>query len=172
MSLKLSVKKMMLMALFAAISIILSRFLSFYLPIFGSNTVRIGLGYIPIFLSGLLLGPLAGSFTAIVADVLGTTLFSGMFFPGFTFSAALAGLLPGLFRSRFALKPSFPKLLLIIGTTNLIVSLTLDTLWVCILYHIPYLTMFVPRAIVALPMTLIYTWLTYILYQRLKRELF
>lgn len=171
MSLKLSTKKMMLMALFAAISIILVRFLSFYLPIFGSTTVRIGLGSIPLFLAGLLLGPLAGAITGIVADVLGTTLFSGMYFPGFTLSAALAGFIPGLLRSKLKGELTFLHTLFILGISELITSLGLNTLWVCILYHIPYLTMFVPRVIVALPLTLVYTWITYALYRRLKREL-
>lgn len=172
MSGKFSTKKMMLMALFAAINIILARFLSFYLPLFGGNTVRIGLGNIPIFLAGLLLGPFAGAVTGIVADVLGTTMFSGMYFPGFTLSAALVGLIPGLLRFRFGEHFTFPKTLLVIGITNLLASTILDTLWVCILWHVPYLTLLVPRAIIALPMILIYSWITYILYRRLKKEIF
>ena len=75
---KINTKKILLLALFAAISIIFTRFLSFYLPIIAVNSVRISLGNIPIALAGLLLGPFAGAATGIVADVVGTTMFGVM----------------------------------------------------------------------------------------------
>jgi ECF transporter S component (folate family) len=90
-------KNLIILSLFSAISIVLTRFLAFYIPFFGSNDVRISLGDVPIMLAGLIFGPIAGALTGAVSDVIGATMFpAGPFFPGFTLSAMLAGAIPGL----------------------------------------------------------------------------
>ncbi|MBR0600428.1 folate family ECF transporter S component [Sinanaerobacter chloroacetimidivorans] len=172
MSLKLSTKNLMLLALFAAISIILTRFLSFYLPILAVNTVRISLGNIPIALAGLLLGPIGGAITGIVADLIGATMFSGLgYFPGFTLSAALVGFIPGILKSRIGESITFGKVLVIILITEVITSIGLNTLWLTILTHVNYLVLVIPRAGITLGMSLVYSWIIYVLYKRLHREL-
>lgn len=169
---KITTKNLMLLALFSAISIILTRFLSFYLPIFAANSVRISLGNIPIILAGLLLGPIGGAATGIVADVIGATMFSPLgYFPGFTLSACLVGFLPGILKSRLGKQFKFTNILVIIFITELITSIGLNTLWLSILTNVNYIVLLVPRAGITLVMTVLYSWIIYILYKRLNQVL-
>ncbi|HVI42377.1 MAG TPA: folate family ECF transporter S component [Anaerovoracaceae bacterium] len=167
-----STKNILLLALFAAISIILTRFLSFYLPIVAVNTVRISLGNIPIVLAGLLLGPIAGAATGIVADVVGTTMFSPFgYFPGFTLSAALVGFLPGILKLHFKNLDKYSNILIIVFITELITSIGLNTLWVSMMTNVSFIVLMIPRAGITLIMMLLYSWIIYILLKRLKREI-
>lgn len=169
---KMTTKNIMLLALFAAISIILSRFLSFYLPIVAVNTVRISLGNIPIILAGLTLGPIAGLATGAIADFVGSTMFSALgYFPGFTLSAALVGFLPGVLKSVFNNTNRFSNVLAIVFITELITSVGLNTLWLSIMMNVNYFLLMLPRAGITLIMTFIYSWIIYILLKRLKRAI-
>ena len=51
-------------------------------------------------LIGMFFGPLAGGISGLVADLVGATVFpQGAFFPGFTISSMLWGIIPGVFYS-------------------------------------------------------------------------
>ena len=93
-------------ALLAAISIVLARLLS-YAP-FGS--VRWSLDKFPLFLAGMLFGPLAGGMTGLVADAAGSMMQYG-FNPILCPPAILYGVFGGLFRSWLQKKPVVPKLI-------------------------------------------------------------
>ena len=93
-------------ALLAAISIVMARLLS-YAP-FGS--VRWSLDKFPLFLSGMLFGPLAGCMTGLVADATGSMMQYG-FNPILCPPAILYGLFGGLFRHWLQKKPVLPKLI-------------------------------------------------------------
>ncbi len=167
---KFTTRNILLLALFAAISIILTRFLSFYLPIVAVNTVRISLGNIPIVLAGLLLGPIAGAATGIVADVIGTTMFSAFgYFPGFTLSAALVGFLPGVLKIYFKNTDKYSNILAIVFITELVTSMGLNTLWVSMMSHVNYFVMLVPRVGITLIMMFLYSWIIYVLLKRLNK---
>jgi Protein of unknown function (DUF1393). len=169
---KLSTKNILLLALFAAISIIFTRFLSFYLPIVTVNSVRISLGNIPIILAGLLLGPFAGAATGIVADIIGATMFSAFgYFPGFTLSACLVGFLPGVLKHRFKDPSKLSSILIIVYITELITSIGLNTLWLSIMTNMNYFILMVPRAGITILMAFLYSWIIFVLYKRLQREI-
>ncbi|HBK85843.1 MAG TPA: folate transporter, partial [Firmicutes bacterium] len=79
--------RMVTAALLVALSIVASRFLSINTPI-----IRIGFGWLPILLAGLLYGPGWGFIVGAIADFIGANLFPfGPYFPGFTLSAGLSG---------------------------------------------------------------------------------
>ena len=92
-------------ALLAAISIIMARLLSYAQP----GGVRWSLDKFPLFLAGILFGPLAGALTGFVADFLGSLMQFG-FNPIFCPPAILYGLCGGLFRYFLAKKPSVLRL--------------------------------------------------------------
>lgn len=96
-------------ALLAAISIVLTRVFSVMVPLGGLPALRIGFGSIPIMLSGMMFGPLIGGITGLVSDLLGYMMNpQGAFFPGFTVSSVLFGVLPGiLFRTLKIQKQKF-----------------------------------------------------------------
>ncbi|MGV8153978.1 MAG: folate family ECF transporter S component [Alkaliphilus sp.] len=125
---KLSTRKLVLAAIFVAMNIILTRVGSIML--FG-GAIRLGFGRVPIVLSSILLGPLAGGLTGIVSDLIGFMLNPmGAFHPGFTLSAAVTGIIPGLVVV-FASKNKFSLLNISIANilVYLVVSLGLNTLW-------------------------------------------
>lgn len=96
---KISTKSLVAASLLTAISIILTRVLSIIIPIGGVQALRIGFGNIPIMISGMLFGPLIGGLAGVTADLIGFMInpMGGVFFPGFTLSAALGGIVPGIF---------------------------------------------------------------------------
>jgi len=133
--------------LLTAISIVLTRFFSAPVYIGGFYSIRLGLGGIPIILSGLLLGPWLGAATGALADLVGMILFptGGAYFPGFTLSAALSGFIPGFFAAKYPITRSFFKLLGVIAISDVITSLLLNTLWLHITLGTPFLVLLLPR---------------------------
>jgi len=81
---KLNTKHLAIMALMVAISIILARWLVFYI----TPASRINLGNIPVMLAGLLLGPVAGLLTGVVSDLLGAFMSGYGLLPPITIGAA------------------------------------------------------------------------------------
>lgn len=124
------------LGLLAAVSIVLTRVFGVVLPIAGVGALRLSFGEIPIILAGLLFGPAGGALTGLTADLIGYLINShgGPFFPGFTLSAALAGLIPGLLRSRVKGSPTLIQAALIVLATDLVTGVLLNTLWLTILY--------------------------------------
>ena len=58
---------------------------------------QMNFGFLPIAVAGYLFGPFGGMLVAIFGDVIGTLLFgTGAYFPGFTVTAALVGIVYGL----------------------------------------------------------------------------
>lgn len=122
------IKIMVFMGLFLAMEIILTRFLSIQTPF-----VRIGFTFLPIALSAMMFGPWISGITAALADVLGMMLFSsGMpFFPGFTASAFLTGLLYGIIL--YQKQKNLRNITLAVLLVSLVITLGLDTLWLWML---------------------------------------
>lgn len=84
-------------SLLATISIVLTRFLSPMILLGGIPALRIGFGSIPLIMSGMMFGPVIGAITGVVADLAGVLINpQGSFFPGFTLSSALYGVISGL----------------------------------------------------------------------------
>ena len=90
--LSINTQQLVTMALLVALDIVLSRFGSINMW----NT-RIGFGFVPIVIAGMLLGPFKAAITAAVADVIGALLVpTGAFFPPLTVTAILRGILYGI----------------------------------------------------------------------------
>lgn len=84
--------------LLAGLSIVMTRAFSFMIPLAGLPALRIGFGSLPVIIAGILFGPLVGGAVGMVADLIGFIInpMGGAYFPGFTVSAALNGVIPGL----------------------------------------------------------------------------
>ncbi|MCI5631206.1 MAG: folate family ECF transporter S component, partial [Bacilli bacterium] len=93
----LQIKRMSYSALFIALSVILTRFLSFEVGFF-----RVGFGSLPIIISSIVCGPIYGAITGIGADVIGAIFFpKGPYFYGYTIDAMTQGILPFLVLKAF-----------------------------------------------------------------------
>ena len=103
----ISTKTMAYCALLAAISVVLARLI---IPMPNAST-RFSIEAVPIYLSGMLFGPLAGGLVGFCADFVGT-LFSGYGFnPLFCVPPILYGICGGLFRHYLAKGISIPRLI-------------------------------------------------------------
>ena len=121
--------RMVTAALLVALSIVASRFLSINTPI-----IRIGFGWLPILLAGLLYGPGWGFIVGALADFIGANLFPfGPYFPGFTLSAGLSGAIVPLLLGRDHWRSSYWKLLGAIAISEVVTSVILNTYWLMII---------------------------------------
>lgn len=82
----------------ATVSVVLTRFFSLMLLLGGLPALRVGFGSIPLIMAGMMFGPVVGGITGVVSDIVGYMInpMGGAFFPGFTLSAALYGIISGL----------------------------------------------------------------------------
>lgn len=133
---KLNTTTIVVIAFLMALEIILTRFLSIQLPI-----VRLGFGFLPVALMGILYGPLWAGATYALGDILGMLIFPSPFpyFPGFTLTALLVGIVYGLVLHNNQI--TWKRTLLATSIVCILLNLGLDTLWL-------YLTM--DKAVVAL----------------------
>ena len=85
---------------------------------------QLNFGFLPIAIAGYLLGPIGGLLVAALGDVVGTILFgTGAYFPGFTVTAALAGMAYG-----FILSPKYLRWMLVRALTAVIVVVIINNL--------------------------------------------
>jgi len=134
-------KVLVITSLLVALTVIFARFLSVK-----TDVVRISLEFAPIALSSILFGPVIGGITGLISDIIGATLFpSGTFFPGFTISAFITGLIYGLFLYKKQL--SFIRIVFAVFTKVIVIDLLLVTTWLIILYHIPLQSLIIARII-------------------------
>lgn len=98
----LRLRKTILASLLVAMGIVLTSVVSITYPP-NNAIIRFGIGYLPLIIISIMLGPRIGFMSAIVQDI-GAYFFymmvfgvaSGPFFPGFTINAILFGVVPGL----------------------------------------------------------------------------
>ena len=91
---KTMTRRLCVIAILVAMQIVLGRIASINI----GNYLKIGFGFIPIAVCGILTGPLWTLAMAAVCDIIGALLFpSGAFYWGFTLVAAVGGLIYGLF---------------------------------------------------------------------------
>ena len=136
---KFDVKKLIQISLLIAIEVILTRFCSINTPI-----VRIGFGFLPIAIIAMMYGPLSAGISYAIGDVLGMMLFpTGSFFPGFTLTAFLTGVVYGVFLYN---KPkTWSRIIGAVLTVCLVLNLGLDTCWLSILMGKGYLALLPTR---------------------------
>lgn len=126
------IKKIIIAGLLLATTIVLSRFLSIKTPI-----VVISFSFIPLMLSGILLGPWWTMMIAGLADLIGALLFPfGAYFVGYTITSILTGFVYGLFLHRKDEKLNNKKFVLKLIISCLIVLIVcnglINSLWIYI----------------------------------------
>lgn len=119
--------------------------------------VEIRFQSIPVAISGSLLGPFYGGVVGALTDILSYIVHpTGEFFPGFTLSSALTGIIFALFMYR---KPfSFVRTLLASLVNSLVTSFLLNCLWLSILYNTTFSAAFLmrlPKNLIMIPVDII-----------------
>ena len=156
-------------AMLVAMEIVLNRFLSI-------NTAgwKIGFAFIPPMVAAMLYGPAMSACIYALSDVLGALLFPiGPYHPGFTASAALMGIVCGVFlhtqpllifgsRAKWRSIKLFPNYLAVVTVNCILLGLFINTLWVSqlygsktywgwFLYRLPEYAVMVPIQIAIMP---------------------
>ena len=143
---KFDTKMLVTASLLIALQIILSRFLSI-----NAWNLKIGFAFTAVFVAAYLYGPWFAAVVAAIADVIGAGLFpSGAFFPGFTLTAVLTGVVFGLFLYK---KQTPGRIIAAVAVDQLLLSLLLNSYWLSILYGSPYVPLLATRALQCLVMT-------------------
>ncbi len=91
-----SVYSLAIIAMLLALRVVLGIFANLTLPAFG-NMVKLSPAFLPIAIAGSLFGPFAGGLVGALGDVISFMVAptGGMFFPGFTISGFLTGVIYG-----------------------------------------------------------------------------
>lgn len=121
-----------ILGLLTALQIVLSRFCSI-----NTWNIKIGFSFIPVVIAAVLYGPLPAAAVAAVGDFVGAICFPiGPYFPGFTLTGFCTGCVFGLLLGK---KQTAGRILAAVLIQQLILSLLVDSLWISILSHAPYL---------------------------------
>lgn len=119
--------QLIIIGLFIALEVILTRFCSINTPI-----MRIGFGFLPVAMLAIMFGPIWAGIAYALGDLIGMMIFpTGAYFPGFTLTAFLTGITFGilLYKQRITYKRAFIAALLVCCLWNL----CLDTYWLYLL---------------------------------------
>lgn len=89
---KIDTRKLAVSAMLITLDLVLTRMLAINTPL-----MKIGFGFVAVAVSAMLYGPFWAMLTAALGDIVGALLIPvGAFFPGFTLTAAVTGLIYGL----------------------------------------------------------------------------
>lgn len=141
------IKKIILSSMLLAILIILSRFLSIKTEI-----LIISLSFVPIMMSAIWLGYKYSMLIALLGDLIGAILFPfGPYFPGFTLSATISGMIYGIFlynkgiqleNKELVIRLIFSSVLVLFG-----VNIFITSIWIHILYGQAYAVVMASRIV-------------------------
>lgn len=128
---KINTKILVRLALFAAISIVLGKFLKISI----GESIRFSFENLSIILAGYLYGPLAGALCGVVADILGCLMVAYSINPIITLGAAVIGIFSGMFGKHGLLRR--PNLVLSVVAAHLAGSVIVKTIGLYIYYATP-----------------------------------
>ena len=165
---KFSTRMIVTLSVLVALQVVLTRFCSF-----NAWNVRIGLGFTALVIAAIFYGPVAAAIVGGLGDFIGSIAFpTGSYFPGFTLTQVLMGLVFGfaLYRKFYNLPlfsfggtPEKPDSTALSGTAasqllriavavlinQCILSLLLNTLWISVLYGSSFTGLLSTRALQA-----------------------
>ena len=140
-----NLKVTMVLAMLAAISIILGK----YLAIRGGDVMRFSLENMPVILAGMAFGPVAGALVGVVADLVGCLMVGYTINPAVTIGAAAIGLISGIIP--IVLKKvkinGILVTLITVAAAHLIGSVIIKTLGLAVYYDMPFYVLLLWRLI-------------------------
>ena len=117
-------KKIALLAILTAMGVVLGRFI----PMVNLLTSKYEFSFVAVMLAASLTGPVGGALVGGMIDLIGALLFpTGAYFPGFTVTAALTGLVWGLLLYK---ECNLPRILVAVLSTQTVFSLIVNTFFI------------------------------------------
>lgn len=145
---KIKIKDMILISLLIGLNIVIARFLSINVW----NT-KIGFAFLTVFVAAYIYGPIGGAIVGGMGDLIGALLFPvGPFYPAFTITACLLGIVFGLFLHH---KDNVKNIIFAVLINELVLSLLLNTFWISILYNASFTALLITRSIQAIIMIVV-----------------
>lgn len=145
---KFSTEVIVITGFMIALSVVLSKLVSINI-----SFLRIGFGFLPIAVLAILYGPVVAAVGYALADLIGAWLLpTGQFFPGFTVSAILTGLIFGWIL--YKKEVTFARALIASALVCLLVNLLLNTWWLTFIIGKGFTVLLASRAVkelVAIP---------------------
>lgn len=145
---KISTQMIVIMGFMIALEIVLSKLVSINI-----SFLRIGFGFLPVAILAILYGPIWAGAAYAIGDLIGAFVFpTGAFFPGFTITAFLTGVIFGLVLYRK--KITFWRALLASALVCIICNLLLNTYWLTFIIGKGFKVLLASRAVkelVAIP---------------------
>ncbi len=143
---KITTRQLVIMGTMIALEVILSRFLSI-----SAWNIKIGFAFVPVVITAILYGAVSAGIVGAAADFIGAILFPiGAYFPGFTLTAFLTGLVFGFFLHK---QQTLPRIAAAVLINQMILGLLLNTFWISVLYGSDFRTLFAVRGVQALILT-------------------
>ena len=143
------VRQLVLVSFFISLYVVLSLF-----TIYFTKEIRISFTFVPLAWSAAAFGPVAGAFTGAFGDILAWIVKpAGPYFPGFTISGIVSGIIYALFMYKKPL--TWWRVVLTSLLYILVVELGLNTLWLSALYGTPYLLL-LPTRLIKIPLSLLF----------------
>lgn len=137
-----STRNLVFMALLIAMQVVLARFLSIRI----GDAIRISFSFVPVAYAGLTMGIGPAAFIGAVADIIGALLFpSGAYFPGFTLTALVGGVLYGAFFHKRNV--TIVTVLLCKLAVDVICNLCLNTIWLTMIQGKAFTVLLPARAL-------------------------
>ena len=123
----MTTEKLTMLALLTALQVVLGNLTQ--IPFIGK---QFNFGFLPIAAAGALLGPVPAAVVGGLGDLIGAHLFpAGAYFPGFTLTSAIVGLLYGL--PLYCKQPCWIRAA-VAAVLGMIPNLFLNSLWLSMLY--------------------------------------
>ena len=111
-----------------------------------TESIKISLAFVVDEITGMMFGPFVGMIVGMLADIIKYMIRpTGPFFPGFTISEALTGLIYGFML--YKRKLSLPRVIAANTIVTVVVNMLLNTYWLTLLYGSVY-TVILPARIV------------------------
>ena len=134
---KMSVKSISIIGILVAMEIILARF-----SIHTWN-LKIGFSFVPVVVAAIFYAPVTAGLVGAIGDIMGYILFPvGAYFPGFTLTAFVTGMIFGFFLRK---SQSVLNIVLAVLCVQIFVSQFMITYWISFLYGSPYWALFATR---------------------------
>ncbi|MBQ6614698.1 MAG: folate family ECF transporter S component [Clostridia bacterium] len=166
MNIKLTPKIIARLAVLAAISIILGKFLSIKIEPWG----RISLENLTVIISGFAYGPLAGVLCGVVADLLGCLVYGYAINPIITLGAAAVGLFAGLFGQKGVLEKE--RLWLSVLSAHTVGSCIIKSIGIYVFYSTPPETLMLRIPFYVISGTLEFLIISVLFRSRATRKIF
>ena len=130
--------------------------------------IELRFAYLPIASAGFLFGPGVGAVVGALSDIMGYLVKpTGPYFPGFTLSSAIAGVIYGFWL--YGKPASFKRVLGALITHAVIISFLLNPLWLCLLYGRGFVAVVTARGVKTLIMLPIEAGMLYTVLKQTER---